>query len=137
MDSSYSPLSAAPAQLLAASIASQSHFQFPSKHPWHWRIQGGTRDAPSGSKFFHFQAVFDKKIAKLSHFRSGTPPQEYPGSATGWSMQNRRQQHTTFSRCEYVCQQWRIQDFPDGTGASTFEFGAKTYYLTRILPKTE
>ena len=30
----------------------------------HWRIQGGHQDAPSESKFFHFYAVFGKKIAK-------------------------------------------------------------------------
>ena len=26
--------------------------------------KGGARDTPPGSKFFHFDAVFDKKIAK-------------------------------------------------------------------------
>ena len=30
--------------------------------------------------------------------------------------------------------QWRIQDFPDGGGA-TLEFGPKTYYLAKFLPK--
>ena len=29
-------------------------------------------------------------------------------------------------------EQWRIQDFPEPTP----EFGTKTYYLARILPKT-
>ena len=35
----------------------------------HWRIQGGGRDAPSGSKFFHFHAVFCKKMQnnRLAH----------------------------------------------------------------------
>ena len=30
--------------------------------------------------------------------------------------------------------QWRIQDFPGG--ATTLDFGAKTYYFARFLPKT-
>ena len=100
------------------------------------RIQGGTRDAPgdpNSSIFKHFSA---KKLQNYLTF-GVAPLQENPWSATGWSMQNRRQQHTTFNQCEYVYQQWRIQDFPDRTGASTPEFGAKTCYLTRILPKTE
>ena len=33
-------------------------------------------------------------------------------------------------------QQWRIQHFPDGGGASSPDFGAKIYYFTTFLPKT-
>ena len=36
------------------------------KHELHWQIQGGVvpRTSVRGSKFFHFRAVFSKKIAK-------------------------------------------------------------------------
>ena len=43
----------------------------------HWRIQGGgARDArpPWGSKFFHFHAVFGKKLKNNSTFGSWRPP---------------------------------------------------------------
>ena len=44
----------------------------------HWRIQ------VVGSKFFHFHAVFAKKIAPT--WELARPPQENPGSATGNSI---------------------------------------------------
>ena len=42
----------------------------------HWRIQGGgARDArPPGSKFFHFHAVFGKKLKNNSTFGSWCTP---------------------------------------------------------------
>ena len=46
---------------------------------------GGARDAhpPWGSKFFHFHAVFGKKLKNNSTFGSWRPPPgENPGSAT-------------------------------------------------------
>ena len=50
----------------------------------HWRIQGGRqgRAPPWGSKFFHFHAVFGKKLKNNSTFGSWRPPRENPGSAT-------------------------------------------------------
>ena len=48
--------------------------------------RGGARDAPPppwGSKFFHFHAVFGKKLKNNSTFGSWRPPPgENPGSAT-------------------------------------------------------
>ena len=46
--------------------------------------RGGVRDAPPpGSKFFHFHAVFGKKLKNNSTFGSWRPPPgENPGSAT-------------------------------------------------------
>ena len=41
--------------------------------------------APPGSKFFHFHAVFGKKLKNNSTFGSWRPPGENPGSATGFS----------------------------------------------------
>ena len=39
--------------------------------------------------------------------------------------------------CVCACMQWRIQQFSDGgMGSPTPEFGPKTYYLARCLPKT-
>ena len=51
--------------------------------------RGGARDAPPpprGSKFFHFHAVFGKKLKNNSTFWSWRPPPpgENPGSATAW-----------------------------------------------------
>ena len=46
-------------------------------YPVHWRIQGGapgTRAPPLGSKFFHFHAVFGKKLKNNSIFGSWPPP---------------------------------------------------------------
>ena len=37
---------------------------------------------PRGSKFFHFHAVFGKKLKNNSTFGSWHPPRENPGSAT-------------------------------------------------------
>ena len=43
----------------------------------------GTRAPPWGSKFFHFHAVFGKKLKNNSTFGSWRPPPgENPGSAT-------------------------------------------------------
>ena len=46
--------------------------------------KGGARDAcpPWGSKFFHFHAVFGKKLKNNSIFGSWRPPGENPESAT-------------------------------------------------------
>ena len=47
---------------------------------------GGSKGAPGthpqGSKFFHFHAVFGKKLQNKSTFRTWRTPQENPGSAT-------------------------------------------------------
>ena len=42
----------------------------------HWRIQGGApgTQAPPGSKFFHFHAVFGKNVKNNSNFGSWRPP---------------------------------------------------------------
>ena len=46
--------------------------------PSHWRIQGGRQGRapppPRGSKFFHFHAVFGKKLKNNSIFGSWRPP---------------------------------------------------------------
>ena len=45
---------------------------------------GGARHAPPpGSKFFHFHAVFGKKMQYNRTLQVGPPPQENPASATG------------------------------------------------------
>ena len=53
---------------------------------WRWQIQGLCQGRiPSGSKFFHFYVVFDKKNCKIigeyTHVGSWRYPQENPGSA--------------------------------------------------------
>ena len=57
---------------------------------YHWRIQGGRqgRAPPWGSKFFHFHAVFGKKLKNNSTFGSWRPPPpgENPGSATVYTL---------------------------------------------------
>ena len=47
--------------------------------------KGGAPGTPWGSKFFHFHAVFGKKLKNNSTFGSWRPPPgENPGSATGY-----------------------------------------------------
>ena len=46
----------------------------------------GTRAPPRGSKFFHFHAVFGKKLKNNSTFGSWRPPGENPGSATAYRL---------------------------------------------------
>ena len=55
-------------------------------------IIGGSKGAPGtrapawGSKFFHFHAVFGRKICKITPiWKLAPPPQENPGSATGYA----------------------------------------------------
>ena len=64
-------------------FCSYSHLFFLSPSQWntqqteHWRIQGGRQGRPPpprGSKFFHFHAVFGKKLKNNSTFGSWRPP---------------------------------------------------------------
>ena len=73
----------------------ECHFQYPSalfEMLWwnnrnHWRIQGGAPGTPPrGSKFFHFHAVFGKKLKNNSTFGSWRPPGKIldPPLVTTW-----------------------------------------------------
>ena len=57
---------------------------------YHRRIQEGRQErVPSGSKFFHFNAVFSKNLQnnRLAHpLWELAPPQENPGSATDYTL---------------------------------------------------
>ena len=76
-------------------ICNLFHWQIPRFNFLHFHAvfiggsKGGARDArpPWGSKFFHFHAVFDKKLKIIALLGVGAPPGENPGSATGFRAQ--------------------------------------------------